>query len=362
MRARVLVLTAYPARMASTRFRISQYVEPLRELGFSVDIRSTIDDNLASILYDKRYLLGNAGRLVSSMVVGLRGVLQRFDYDIVFVQRAAALVGPPILELVASCVGRKPVVLDLDDATWLLDGRWYRDVVRMPWKTPCLARLAKEVIVGSETLALWASKRARNVTVVPTVVPAALWGPHSCRSRGSFLGTTAVIGWIGTPFTAPQLVLALSALRRLRREGYKYTFRVVGAAPSLDLGGLVAERYSWNLDTEIEMFRDLDIGLAPMFSGPKYEGKCAFKSVQYMAVGVPHVTSMIGGARDFVLDGVNGLVASDDDSWYRAIRRLLDDSLLRARLSFEGRKLVERDLCAEVMVERLADVLRRAAA
>jgi len=346
--------------MASTRFRVSQFIEPLRARGIEMELLSWLDDDLAATFYDGKGWGRKAQRMLSCTTSMLRDVLRRSDYDVLMVHREAALVGPPLLELLASRAGRVPIVFDIDDATWVALGPWLRDLARLPWKASALVRVAQEVVVGSQFLAGWARNRAKNVTVIPTVVPAAVWTPRCCRIEGRFAGDVPVVGWIGSHSTAVTLLRVLPALRRLRTEGYTFCFRVIGAASSFDLEGFSAERIPWREDLEMDMFRDIDIGLAPMLDGPFQHGKCAFKQIQYMTVGVPHVSSWVGGARDFVKHDVNGLVARDEEGWYRSIRCLLEDESLRARLSVEGRKLVEQELSAEVMVERMADVLLRA--
>jgi glycosyltransferase involved in cell wall biosynthesis len=132
---------------------------------------------------------------------------------------------------------------------------------------------------------------------------------------------------------------------------------VVGAGEDfrLDTVGLVSR--PWRLDDEIREFQRIDIGLAPMHGEPVYQGKCGFKQVQYMAVGVPFVSSWVGGARDFVVDGQNGLVAHNTEDWYRHLKALLDSRELRAKLSRNGRQLVEREYCVEAQGPRVAQFI-----
>jgi glycosyltransferase involved in cell wall biosynthesis len=73
-----------------------------------------------------------------------------------------------------------------------------------------------------------------------------------------------------------------------------------------------------------------------------------------MAVGVPFVSSWVGGARDFVVDGENGLVAHSAEDWYRHLKALLDSRELRRRLSQNGRRLIETQYCIEAQGPRVA--------
>jgi glycosyltransferase involved in cell wall biosynthesis len=126
------------------------------------------------------------------------------------------------------------------------------------------------------------------------------------------------------------------------------------------LGSVELQSRPWRLDDEIEEFRRIDIGLAPLRSVPVAEGKCGFKQIQYMAVGVPYVSSWVGGARDFVVDGENGLVAHTADDWYRHLKALLESSELRRTLSQNGRRLVETRLCIEAQGPRVARFVEEA--
>jgi glycosyltransferase involved in cell wall biosynthesis len=150
------------------------------------------------------------------------------------------------------------------------------------------------------------------------------------------------------------------ALRQLRAEGYDFEIHVVGAGDDFALDTVEVQSRPWRLDEEIQEFQRIDIGLAPMHSEPVYEGKCGFKQIQYMAVGVPFVSSWVGGARDFVVDGENGLVAQSTEDWYRRLKALLESRELRKRLSQNGRSLIETQYCIEVQGPRVAQFVEEA--
>ncbi|HEX4475989.1 MAG TPA: glycosyltransferase, partial [Polyangiaceae bacterium] len=154
----------------------------------------------------------------------------------------------------------------------------------------------------------------------------------------------------------------LPALRRLRASGRRFSLRVIGAAESFSLPGLELETRPWAREREVRDFQELDIGLAPIHATEFSKGKCAFKQLQYMAVGVPSVSSPEGGSTDFIVHGENGLFARTDDEWFRSLEALLDDAALRSRIARAGRELVERSHSIEAQAPRLAEILKRAAA
>jgi glycosyltransferase involved in cell wall biosynthesis len=165
---------------------------------------------------------------------------------------------------------------------------------------------------------------------------------------------------VGTHTTAHQLELVEPALRQLRAEGYDFEVHVVGAGDDFELDTVELHSRPWRLADEIQEFREIDIGLAPMRSEPVYQGKCAFKQIQYMAVGVPFVSSWVGGARDFVVDGDIGLVAHTEEDWYRHLKALLESRELRSHLSRNGRRLAETRYCTEAQGPRVAQFIEDA--
>lgn len=348
------MLAGYPERAAATRFRLLPVMDELARRGVSSDLRTFLSQADFAGFYEEP--LRQAKATVRGIVRQLSAVRARCDA--VLVQREAMLIGPPLVE---ALLGRKiPMFFDFDDAIWLSDtdrtttrGR-LRSLVRRPEKFWYAARRARHVFAGSETLAGVARKVSANVSVVPSVVSRDAWQPLPERLSGS-LPDVPVVGWVGTHSTAPQLEMVLPSLIQLRQEGLLFRVRVVGAGRDFRLRGLEAEYAPWTPERDVTDFQELDVGLAPMFSDEWSEGKCAFKQIQYMAVGVPCVSSMVGGARDFVRHGENALVAASQDEWTAAIRSLLTDVELRRRIAVAGRALIESRLCSEVQASRVAD-------
>jgi glycosyltransferase involved in cell wall biosynthesis len=286
--------------------------------------------------------------------------------DAVFIQREAALIGPPYAEFILHSLKRLPIIFDFDDAIWDLNlpRSTYPIAARLlkdPNKCWYTMRRAAGIIAGSNYLAERARQVNPCVTVVPTVVSSKVWTPWSGRLEGEFYGGGAPrIGWVGTHTTADQLELVEPALRQLRAEGHDFEVHVVGAGDDFTLGTVEVQARPWRLDDEIREFQRIDIGLVPMHSEPVYQGKCGFKQLQYMAVGVPFVSSWVGGARDFVVDGENGLVAHDAEDWYRHLKALLESQALRRRLTRNGRRLIETQYCVESQGPRVAQFIEEA--
>ncbi len=84
--------------------------------------------------------------------------------------------------------------------------------------------------------------------------------------------------------------------------------------------------------------------------------------VEALAVGTPVISTDVGGVREAVEDGENGLLVpvGDVDALAEAMQRFLDDDALRVRLRAAARRSVERFSAGEVFGE-LESVLKRVA-
>ena len=85
--------------------------------------------------------------------------------------------------------------------------------------------------------------------------------------------------------------------------------------------------------------------------------------VEALAVGTPAIATDVGGVREIVTDGENGLVvrAGDPAALAAAIRRFLGDAELQARLTAAAAPSAER-FSAKRIYGRLEEILTRAAA
>lgn len=362
---RLLVLSSYPDLAAATRFRASAYFPALRAEGVEPDLRPFMTEAQAVRLYANGRRLDKAVGLGAAALRRAALALRLDNYDAVLVQREAMLIGPPWLELFLTGPRRLPLIFDFDDAIWLdthqaSKNPWAARLLKRPQKTAELVRLASHVIVGSTYLGDYARWRGATVTVLPTVVSRDTWKPLPGRLEGALLspGGVPTIGWVGSHSSACQLEIAVPALRELSLRGHRFRVRTVGAARELRIPGVEVVSAPWQLDREVSDFQRADIAIVPMFDNEWSRGKCGFKELGYMAVGVPVVASAIGGGSSFLRHDMNALIARDSAAFTQQLERLLLDQALRARLARAGRQLVETRFCTEVQGPVLAGIVR----
>jgi glycosyltransferase involved in cell wall biosynthesis len=352
---RVVGLVPYALdRAPGQRYRIEQWAPLMEALGVHVVFAPFLDARGMAALYQRGRLWAKTWAIVGGYRRRLMDLRDLTGFDVVYVYREAALLGPSWLE--DWLAQRRPLVFDFDDAIYLPASS-----AANPWtarfkaagKVAKICGLARHVTVGNEFLATYARRHAPQVTVVPTTIDTRA---YAVRSREP--NPRPVVGWTGSTTTVGYLELVRPALKRLRSE-MDFTFRAIGAP--VEVGAVTVEPVPWRSASEADDLRPMDVGLMPLPDDEWSRGKCGCKALQYMALGIPPVVSPVGVNRSIVRDGVNGFWASTQEEWVDRIGRLLRDPSLRARLGAEARRTVEAEYSAEKQAPRMAEVLREAA-
>jgi glycosyltransferase involved in cell wall biosynthesis len=353
---RVLALATYPELGASTRYRILQYVPLLADEGIALDVKPFLSNATFAGLYDKHRRARSAIGVLAGIGRRTLDALRLGSYDLVFVQREAALVGPPVFEWLAR--RRVPLVLDLDDATYL-DRRSdvygpLVDAAKWPGKARRLIDWADHVVCGNPEIAAYVVGQRIPATVIPTVVDVDRYVPRPSRPAGDL-----VIGWIGTHSTFVYFRTLLPALRRLAAT-HRFTVGIVGAgAGEAPLDGLVADMRPWRLDRELDDLHSFDIGVYPIVAEQWALGKSGFKAVLYMACGIPYVASPVGVVAQMGIPGVTHFEARTEDEWVAALSRLLSDADLRTAMARQARAYAVEQFSIRRSAKMLGDVFRR---
>tara|TARA_Y100001972_G_scaffold119065_1_gene159904 strand:- start:1082 stop:2176 length:1095 start_codon:yes stop_codon:yes gene_type:complete len=347
---KILILTPYPPNEApSQRFRFELFFKHLDKNQLTLESQPFISPQAWKALYAEK----KTGSKFRSVINGfLRRAISLFKiskYDFIFIHRELTPVGPPIFEWIIAKVLKKKIIYDFDDAIWLPDQNRESTVWRwLKWrsKVASICMWSWKVSVGNEYLADFARKYYENVVVIPTVVDTGMHfkGVRNQKSEISLIAGQAgrpIIGWTGSHSTLQYLNLILPSLHQLE-QNTDFEFRVIANKdPKLPL-----KNYSfipWNKETEIEDLATLDIGVMPLPDDEWAKGKCGFKLIQYLALGIPAVASPVGVNTDIIHQDETGLLARTTEEWTKSLRKLLEDESLRAEMGKKGRSLIEKN-------------------
>jgi glycosyltransferase involved in cell wall biosynthesis len=356
---RVLFLATFPVEAACTRYRCQQYFPYLEKRGVHCVLRPFLSPTLFRYLYQPGRIPAKTAGMIAALTGRLRDIVQAGRYDVIFVQRETALLGPPVFEwFLARAMGRK-LVFDFDDAVFVpytspTYGRratW----LKCAWKTKTILRLSRHVIAGNLFLSEYARRHNEKVSIIPTVVDLDQYGCTTHKPN-----RVPIIGWIGSPTTTQYLKPLVPVLERLGAEE-KFELRIIGANEEFHISTAHTVNEPWRLQTEISDFQRLEIGLYPVLEDSWSLGKCGFKAIQYMASGVACIASPVGVNRQIVDDGVNGMLAATPEEWHRKLTLLIRDPGLRQRLAIKAREKVEVSYSLKTHAPVLAGILESVA-
>ena len=359
---RVLGLSPAPIEAAATRYRMAQFVAPLAENGIDLQIRPFLNKEEFTGLYKNKSILKAASEMAVPILRRISETLSSRRYDILFVQREAMMFGPAVFEWIFQKFGSLPLILDLDDATYIpyispTHGK-IGSLFKFFGKTDRMIKRAETVICGNRFIAEYVEKKGTEAIVIPTVVDTDEFFPLEKNNE------IPVVGWIGTHSTFPFLQTLFPVLQKLA-EKHRFVLKIVGAGVDrVELEGVTVENLSWNLEREISDFQSLDIGLYPITVSATHPdewllGKSGFKAIQYLALGTPFVMTPVGVCAEIGEPGQTHFNAANPEDWYNNLDKLLTDENLRKRMGKAGRRVSLRDYTIGAQLEKLENALRK---
>lgn len=350
MRILAIVQSVYDTN-PSQRYRIEQWEPLLGERGVGITYKPFESDALHEVLYKPGRMPEKMKLVAEALVRRTRDVRGARGFDLVYVLREAALLGPPVFERWLAQTG-VPFVFDFDDAVferYVSPSNGYLSYLKFPGKTRAICRMAAHVMAGNDYLADYAREVNERVTLIPTTVDTE---KYTVEPRAP--NDVPIIGWSGSHSTATHLSTIKGALRRLA-ERERFRLRVVGA-PDFQMEGVEVEAMPWRSATEVEDLRPFDVGVMPLPDDKWSRGKCGMKALQYMGLAIPAVCSPVGVNSEIIRDGENGLLAASDDEWVEKLSMLLRSAGERARLGRAGRETIEARYSAAVQAPRVYEV------
>lgn len=336
MKASVLFLLPYPLHRApSQRFRVEAFFEVLKESGVSYRSHQFLDDKAWQVLYKQGSSFQKSWAVIKGFFSRLFVVFFTAPtYQHIFIHREAAPIGPPVFEWILAKIFRKKIIYDFDDAIWVpnvSENNRLAATVKCFWKIKYVCKWSYKVSAGNAFLADWARQFNSNVIILPTCVDMEKkYGrPKEVSSKKK-----TIIGWTGSHSTLKYLNLIYPVLKSLETE-FIFDFLVIcDSKPSFLLDSL--RFIKWKEETEIEDLLKIDIGIMPLVEDSWSNGKCGFKLIQYLALGIPSVASPVGVNKEIIEPGVNGFLCDKEQDWLKAFRILLTDSNLRERMGNKG--------------------------
>ncbi|MEN9572122.1 MAG: hypothetical protein RL172_3353 [Bacteroidota bacterium] len=334
----ILFVAQYPEKVSpGQRFRFELYKPLLESNGFSITTHSFLQQRGYHIIHKQGFFLSKVWEVLKGYSRRILLLFTIHRYDFIFLQREAAPLGPPIFEWLYSRVFKKKLIYDFDDAIWMEHISEHNSMARgfkNVNKVKKICSWAYRVSCGNQYLCNYARKYATQVQYNPTCV--------DTDNRHNILANHDVdkvtIGWTGSFSTLKYFEQILPVLRRLQQQ-YDFNVKIIcNQRPDFELSNL--QYVEWTEQNEVAELATCNIGLMPLTKDEWSEGKCGFKLIQYLALEIPAVSTPVGVNALIVEDGVNGFLCNDDNEWYNAIEKLMQDAALRKSFGKAGRQKI----------------------
>jgi glycosyltransferase involved in cell wall biosynthesis len=227
------------------------------------------------------------------------------------------------------------LIFDMDDAVFCnSDGS--PSATRMK-RFSAIAKVSDYIFAGNQFLAEKSVMFNAAVGVIPTSLDVEKYNIAAEKPSNRI-----DLVWIGSRSTKKYLEFVLPALELSAARLPGLTLKIV-ADFDLPNSTLCSIPIAWSSECEGRELASAHIGIAPMIENDWTRGKCALKVLQYMAAGLPVVSSRAGVNAEIVQHGETGFLVTSPEEWADAIEQLALSPSLREKMGRAGRVVaVER--------------------
>lgn len=269
-------------------------------------------------------------------------------YDLVFIQRK--LFSGFFLRLLRRRAKR--IAFDYDDAIFVKSSGENSNQRMSRFTEVC--RSSELILAGNQHLA----KQAESLRNPATRLE---WMPTSVETRRYFDNSTKkddviTLVWIGSRSTRRYLDMLIPVLERLGKAHDNLQLKVVSDF-DYQLDSLPVKNVRWDQAGEIDELVSSHIGIAPMLDNAWTRGKCALKVLQYMAAGLPVVSSNCGANSEVVSHNHSGFLVGSEDEWCDSIDQLVHSESMRDEMGVVGQRIVSERYDLERNSERTSQLI-----
>lgn len=328
-------------RNSGCRFRILQYLPYLKNHGINYKLffpRTFGMTGLKEIERSKLifFLPFYFSKLFISILFG--------KYDVIFIQRYIFNAALPIEPFFRILPGKK-IIIDFDDLVYFKHPIFYSIVLRSVHKA----------IVGNSYLSQFARQFNSDVSIIPTPVETEQYYPVKMEENKVF-----TLGWIGGPSGLYLLKPLYSSFQRLAKK-IDYQLVIVSdfnRGQKLYLPGVNIINRQWSEETELSDLNCFDVGLMPLLKDDYIsKGKCSYKALQYMAVGIPALIFAEGNNLEIVKDGIDGFLYETEDEFIAKVLSLYNNITFSQDMGRMALKKIENEYATSVVFRDLLKVI-----
>jgi glycosyltransferase involved in cell wall biosynthesis len=327
----------------STYYRLYQYIQyqkadnyKLIEYELDSFYKNKTKNKLLNFLNSVIFSLlpGYSKRIISIFKI----LLEKKDYNI-FVQREffPKFIGPTGKYLLKKLIRRaNKVIWDFDDNIFES-----REITKYEQKL--LMKFSSKILVGNSFLFSKLDpenqKKAIIVNTTDSMMENINLNELLCE-RTKIYNKELVLIWVGTKGNLQYLSNIIKHLELAASKLKKtLTLKIISdGIINTKTRHLKILNIKWDRDVAIQEMLNAHVGLMPLVESEFTKGKCAFKAVQAIGLGLPVVVSDVGMNKE-VTHNDNGILIKNDSDWTQAIIELGTDIEKWEKKSIRSRDL-----------------------
>lgn len=228
---------------------------------------------------------------------------------------------------------------------------------------------ATGVFAGSRNLVEYAMRHNPNTHLIPSCIKLDKYPNKPRETKGP--SAPVCLGWIGNGgYYGEDLVRILAEPLRQLAKKYPLQLKIVGACANPLLGetfdrikGITydgIDQIDWSNPNEvIQHIHSFDIGLYPLLENEINRYKCGFKALEYMACGIPAVSSRVAINAEIIEHDTSGYLADSAEDWTMCLEKLITSAEKRITYGSRGRELVERRYAIQQAAYQILEIINR---
>lgn len=362
MKRKILIITEAGDAYPSGKIRAFIYKELFIKRGYDVTFKSCLVPFITKLYTNNNFfvsLLKKTGfiyflHLLNSNIfkkinIFLILIISR-KYDIIYLQKVFSW------KLIQGLLKNRNarLIYDLNDGLWLptwhkTTGGNIREILRSVHAVTC----------DNPFGVAFAKAINENSYLVPDSPQVELFDKYRNKVvRGGAL----TIGWIGTPGTLFNLFSIWEPLESIFSRFDNIHLRIVGGGNnSALLPSFERVRFSvqpfYSQTEMVEEVLKMDIGLFPLFDVENSKARGVLKATVYMSGESAVIGSAVGQSNDLIQDGVNGMLAKNNQEWEEKLSLLIQNADLRRGIAREGLQTIRNSYTIEKNFEKLLRIL-----
>jgi glycosyltransferase involved in cell wall biosynthesis len=290
--------------------------------------------------------------LIDSMKMRIKHIIESRNYKNVVVRRRILLYnnyGNLFFEKLLRAA-HPNIILDFDDdIAPIVDHKkssFQKIMLDRPLAFNESFKFYNSFIVGSNYLkgliiTRYSKVIASNIHVIPTCVDYNKYEKKTYFSNP--FEPVFKFGWIGGNHNLYLLNPVIEALNKISNK-FNFELIIISGVNHYNFKSNFPINYiKYDLTTEINDLYKIDIGLMPLENDDISKGKCGFKLIQYMGLGIPGIASAITVNTEIVQDGINGWLVYSIEDWENVLQKALNNLNSLAVMGVNARNTIENN-------------------